>query len=111
MTIWSFACQKMSSLKYFPSRHLQGHYISQSGVCRLVARQRHDIRPPRLDADGPTDAATASEHGLHGILEITDAQISSGPGARGVVRREQYGNNLGRKTAQMIPNHPRSTLR
>jgi hypothetical protein len=25
-------------------------------------------------------------------------------------RREQYGNNLGRKPSQMIPNHPKSAL-
>jgi hypothetical protein len=37
---------------------------------------------------------------------LTYRQTSSNPGTSSGGLREQYGNNLGSKTAQMIPNDP-----
>jgi hypothetical protein len=49
--------------------------------------------------------------GSHGIIEIVDERTFLNPVLnRGPAGREQYGNNLGRKPSQMIPNDPKSAL-
>ena len=48
----------------------------------------------------------------HGILEMLAHGLLQTPPRIRLVRiaREQYGNNLGRKPSQMIPNDPKSVL-
>jgi len=57
------------------------------------------------------DTLHLEKRGAHGIIEIVDTGTYSNPPlAQWSEPQEQYGNNLERKTAQMIPNDPKSAL-